>query len=397
MEFRTTPGFSFACVGCGGCCGGQNIGPLSTREVERVRHSDHPELVALRDANGGSLFRRVVQEDGSGARLICRMKAPGCVFLREDGLCTVHSALGVEAKFTPCRMFPFRLIETPDGMDVTFMPECRNLLQARRAGMARSEAERRAEWEELAALEGRRRRFPDPICVTEGRDAPFAEYRAWEAGAMARIAGWKDGSAPALVGQVNRALVSAFGLEPPPPSATRDSLLDTLKMVRAFFLQAVDEFPPPSGPESATHGYVLLLIDSLELAPLHAGRVVQGRFSPEAQELLREAYLSLLFGKGWTAFGPLVLGQAATALAALMAANLAVHNTRLGKRLTVEGLDAQDAISEVYQLARGGFFRSMVKQCAPHVLREFLWEAGTLEERWRALAGLTDGPEMFML
>lgn len=397
MNYRTTPGFSFACTGCGGCCTGQNIGPLSVAEVERVKASDHPALVALRERVGGGLFRRARQEDGSGARLVCRQQATGCVFLGDDALCALHAALGAEAKFVPCRMFPYRLIETPEGIDVTLLPECRQWLQARRAGAARPRADYEAEWDDLLALEQKRVAFPDVLPIHEGVAVRYGAYRAWEDGALASLAGWRSGTLPGALAPVAGSLVRTFGLEPPEPSCTPEGLHDLLMVLREFLVQAMDEFPPPSGPEAGTHAWTQALIDSLDLAPLYAGRVTLDRLSPDARELLAEGALNFLYGKAWIVFGTVALGVAVTNLLALLTLNLAYHKARLGRRLDVDPLDVQDATSEVYVLARGSYFRVLVEHAAEAILAQFLYEADGLEPRWRTLGELWSGPEMYVL
>lgn len=397
MKYRTPPAFSFTCVGCGSCCTCQNIGPLSPTEVERVKQSDHPALVELRERVAGGLFRRAQQEDGSGVQLVCRQVARGCVFLADDGLCVMHAALGVEGKLTPCRMFPYRLIQTPDGVDVTVLPECRQWLRARREAGDRTRADYELEWDALYALEQKRTRFPDRLDVAAGRAIAYDAYRPWEDRAEARIAGWASGSFPSLVHRVSASLVADFGLETPPPSATPQSLHDLLMVLREFLTQAMDEYPATSGPESGTHAWTRALVDSLDLAPLFATRVTGARLHPDARELLREGYLNFLHGKGWLAYGSLSLGLAVTNLLALLSLNLAYHLARVGRRLDVDPLDAQDAVSEVYVLGRSRIFRIVVEHQAEGLLRELLWEAGGLEQRWRELGTLWDGPEMYVL
>jgi len=397
MNYRPPPGFSFTCVGCGSCCTCQNIGPLASGEVERVKNSRHADLEALRERVTGGLFRRVRQEDGSGAQLVCRQVSRGCVFLAEDGLCVMHAALGVEGKLTPCRMFPYRLIQTPEGVDVTVLPECRQWLRARREASHRTRADYEAEWDALYALEQKRVGFPDTLDVSPGRAIPYAAYRPWEDRAEARIAAWDRGTLPGLVAEIGASLVTGFALPTPPRSATPQSLHGLLMVLREFLVQAMDEYPATSGPESGTHAWTRALVDSLDLAPLFAGRVTTDRLHRDARELLREGYLNFLHGKGWLNFGSLSLGLAVTNLLALLSLNLAFHKARVGKRLDLDPLDVQDALSEVYVLGRSTFFRVLVEHQAEELQRELLWEADGLEARWAELGSLWDGPEMYVL
>jgi len=397
MTYRTPPGFAFSCVGCGSCCTCQNIGPLAAAEVEVLKQSDHPDLRALSERVPGGLFRRARSDDGGRVQLICRQKPMGCVFLRADGLCTVHAALGAEAKPIPCRMFPYRLIDTPQGVDVTLLPECRQWLQARRAGQSVPQAAYQAEWDALSALERQRLPFPAEVPVSDGRTLVYSAYRAWEDRAEATLAAWDHGSLPALVGRVAGSLVSYLDLDAPPASASPATLHDLLLTLREFLAQAAEEYPATSGPESGTHAWFGALIDSLDLSPLYAGRLTADRLHPDARELLREGYLNYLHGKGWLGFGGLALGLAVTNLMPLLVLNLAFHGARLGHRLTVEPLDVQDATVTVYMLARSRLFRVLVQHQPEALLRELLYEAPTLEARWQALGDLWDGPELYVL
>lgn len=47
-----------------------------------------------------------------------------CVFLGEDHLCAIHSILGEDAKPQVCRDFPYRYVETPDGIYVGLSFAC---------------------------------------------------------------------------------------------------------------------------------------------------------------------------------------------------------------------------------------------------------------------------------
>jgi Fe-S-cluster containining protein len=397
MTYRPPPGFAFDCVGCGSCCTCQNIGPLAAAEVDALRQSQHPDLLALHERVPGGLFRRASQDDGSGVQLICRQKPLGCVFLQPDGLCRVHAALGPEGKPTPCRMFPYRLIDTPEGVDVTLLSECRQWLRARRAGESIPRATYEAGWDALSALERKRVPFPAAVPLRGGRTLAYADYRAWEDRAEATIAAWQQGTLPALVARVAGSLATDAGLESPPPSASPETLHDLLLVLREFLAQAMDEYPATSGPESGTHAWTAALADSLDLAPLYASRLTSDRLSPDARELVREGYLNYLHGKGWLAFGDLALGLAVANLMALLVLNLAYHRARVGRRLAADPLDVQDATTTVYMLARARLFRVFVEHRAEALQRELLDEADGLEARWSALGTLWDGPEMYVL
>jgi len=74
-----------------------------------------------------SLGIRVVQEEGApfeqleGGGWVLNKKSSDqvtCVFLDSQKLCRIHSQLGAEQKPRVCQMFPFTLVETPEGVFV---------------------------------------------------------------------------------------------------------------------------------------------------------------------------------------------------------------------------------------------------------------------------------------
>ncbi len=86
----------------------------------------HVDPYSARKIRESGLDLRVIQEKGVPCALkrdedgeLVTMRENGtCVFLRDDGLCRVHSELGIESKPLGCRQFPFMIRPTPDGIVV---------------------------------------------------------------------------------------------------------------------------------------------------------------------------------------------------------------------------------------------------------------------------------------
>ena len=106
------------CHQCGICCRGSLV-PLSKRDAERLQsqkwekqpgYENTPIMVPHRGAE--SKMRLAHRADGS------------CVFLKEDGLCLIHSMLGLEAKPTICRTFPMQLIPQDKHAVLTYRRAC---------------------------------------------------------------------------------------------------------------------------------------------------------------------------------------------------------------------------------------------------------------------------------
>ena len=106
------------CHQCGICCRGSLV-PLSNEDANRLRSQNWEKepgyentkiMVPHRAAE--SKLRLAHRDDGS------------CVFLKDDGLCLIHSKLGLESKPTICRTFPMQLIPQDKHAVLTYRRAC---------------------------------------------------------------------------------------------------------------------------------------------------------------------------------------------------------------------------------------------------------------------------------
>lgn len=103
------PNQNYDCLQCGrGCRAGWDI-PVEPEVVARLQR--HP------------LTLRVIQERGNAFRQVedrvfiqNSKDCPNCGFLDGDQLCSIHRELGYEAKPATCKLFPFVMTQTPDGI-----------------------------------------------------------------------------------------------------------------------------------------------------------------------------------------------------------------------------------------------------------------------------------------
>lgn len=130
MSLNFPAGQHYDCVQCGRSC--QAGWDIPVEEAVRQRIDGH------------FLTLRVIQERGSaylekksGPVLNMTPTNPRCGFLEDDMLCGLHKHLGVEAKPNTCRLFPYILSETPDGVFVGVSYSCTGARQ--NAGRALSE------------------------------------------------------------------------------------------------------------------------------------------------------------------------------------------------------------------------------------------------------------------
>ena len=113
---------SFNCRACGVCCRQWTI-YLCEAEIKRLEAIDWSQAAdRLKDV---SVVRMVTPPGETREQpALARDSAGACIFLEDDGLCLVHRHVGFEAKPLPCRMFPYRLIKTPDGAAVGYSFYC---------------------------------------------------------------------------------------------------------------------------------------------------------------------------------------------------------------------------------------------------------------------------------
>jgi Fe-S-cluster containining protein len=114
MNLIFAPNQNYECVKCSkGCVENWDIG---------VQPS------VYKNVKGSTLELRVLQERGKpgqesfpvgpSGRTVGRVDGNRCIFLAEDKLCDIHREMGIDKKPAPCRLFPFVIKETPDGIVV---------------------------------------------------------------------------------------------------------------------------------------------------------------------------------------------------------------------------------------------------------------------------------------
>lgn len=100
---------NYDCLMCGrGCRAGWDI-PV---EPEVAANLEHQPLVLRIIGEQGPVFRKVEDQIFIQNSKDC----PNCRFLAEDQLCSIHRELGFEAKPATCKLFPFVMTQTPEGI-----------------------------------------------------------------------------------------------------------------------------------------------------------------------------------------------------------------------------------------------------------------------------------------
>lgn len=116
ITLNFAPEDRFSCTNCGKCC----VVPWAARVLDR-------EAVTVRELH---CFQRLEREGYRPLEVVNEQLHLGrngdyrCHFLGQDGLCDIHREKGAEAKPAVCRLYPYSLINTPDGYFVSLMYTC---------------------------------------------------------------------------------------------------------------------------------------------------------------------------------------------------------------------------------------------------------------------------------
>lgn len=244
--FRFAVGTRFECGACGACCTTDGVDvPLTRAEMDR--------LAGL--APGPLFVQRPAAVEGDPAErsawFLARDARGACVLLAPSGACRVHEALGPEAKPLGCRLFPWTVRPTPDGVVVADSTRC--------ATFSTSSAQGPPVYEAFDALrpvlrEAARRlpvataavRLGCGVTVTEAH-ARLAVSRAVEA-LDARGGTWLEGAGAALGALANH---EALVLEEPLGPGLPGRVIDRLWAAPLEHLAAGPEGAPSADAVSA--------------------------------------------------------------------------------------------------------------------------------------------------
>jgi len=111
----------FACQMCAGCCHSFDV------------IVNDAELAAFRDFDWAATRARFQGQDltvprADGRTRLNRLEGGACIFLDDDNLCAIHKELGLEAKPAMCKQFPYRVVDSPDGLVATLDFACTSVV-----------------------------------------------------------------------------------------------------------------------------------------------------------------------------------------------------------------------------------------------------------------------------
>ncbi len=250
----------FECTRCGYCCSTPWAPVLEPMEWKPTRAT----YSALPEPRSSELE---LFEVGPDARVRLAKDPQGrCVALSSDRLCSLHTTEGATAKPVDCRLFPFEVRETPDGLIVGVSHLCRAV-----AGNIGAPLESyRNELAELLAD------FPtsvvsEKVPVTWGRALDWAQYLDWQGYLLtspepfraARTGRWLLALWACRESLETAPSPNGIASQPPPPMAQLVALDELL----ALELQARHPAEPPEQHSEAVQSFL-------------AGEAVRFRRSP---------------------------------------------------------------------------------------------------------------------
>lgn len=175
-------GYSLRCDGSGSCCRLYASVLFSPVEVARARSL----LPSVLDA-GARRSNAFLPEHGSGpcAASAVALVDGRCVYLAEDGLCSLHAAGGEGGKPLGCRLFPVTFTDDGAAVRVSVAVECACVLASAElvsggAPLIPEGAATRGDLDDavFAAV------MPERVRVTRDRSAPRGELVAWSRAAL---------------------------------------------------------------------------------------------------------------------------------------------------------------------------------------------------------------------
>jgi Fe-S-cluster containining protein len=183
-EIRLAEGSRFSCHSCNRCCSEQHLlGPVTRDERDAILAG----FEALKDDAGSDPSNFIPLPSGDAdPQYLLRPRNGHCSYLGDDGMCRVHSVLGVDVKPAVCRLFPFRGVRTPQGWDVGMSMSCPTVGAGK--GPDPTEEIRRV-LGPLRVLSNQLQTVPDQIMLSPTSHSDYAGWKTWETETVARLEG----------------------------------------------------------------------------------------------------------------------------------------------------------------------------------------------------------------
>jgi Fe-S-cluster containining protein len=128
--FHFVPGSQFTCNSCGKCCSSDFEIPLQDSKVALIKESSSYKSRVERGYQPLRVVADTFYSLGSN-------KAGQCHFL-EENLCGLHKHEGLSHKPVICQIYPYNLVQTPDGVQVSLLYSCPSVVEGQGAPIEQS-------------------------------------------------------------------------------------------------------------------------------------------------------------------------------------------------------------------------------------------------------------------
>lgn len=345
---------AFTCTLCGSCCGGHNVGPVSG-EVLNGLGPHAAELMASTRTQKGLFFEVPSgQVDGEVQyQAVCHASGGSCIFLTDRRRCLIHQEHGGDKKPDVCRLFPFQMVATPDGVAVSLQMECRGFVEARSGAPLREQESGIREILQFAPL----KRVRPSIALARGRILGWNDYKVVEEELHHAVDEHRGDPMAALVA-MRATLELARGRDPDAEveRAEAEHLVADLAELLGGLRDANGALHGLFHQEDANHVVHTESLDLLSVALEHMRadmrRVVRPPDRIDQRDLFAEMAHHHLMGKELTVARTMTLGMARLAFGWFCTQALAIHRAREVKRRHLVAQDLVDAMTVVHLLMR---------------------------------------------
>lgn len=207
-EPRLAPDTTFTCASCNRCCSEHHLlGPVTRAERDKILQG----FAAQADAKGADPSNFLPLPTGDGRELyLLRTRNGFCSYLGDDGLCRVHRDLSIDTKPAVCRMFPYRMVHTPDGWDTGLSLSCPTVATG---GGGDASVEVKQKLGSLPVFSSLLHEVPASLPLAENVRGTWGDYKKWESEAIKAIQDEANDPADAWVQSVNKLIWLARSLD----------------------------------------------------------------------------------------------------------------------------------------------------------------------------------------
>lgn len=358
-EIRVVPGVRWSCHATGFCCHHYVLGPVE------------PEIIAGLQRRGAETLTSAA---GAGPWFTTRPGVPGteyylaktddhCVFLRQDGLCSIHAAWGSEAKPAFCREFPFYFVEDPKGLAAVVRPDCAGCHTSALDGEPVA-AQIEQAWD-LPRQYPVTRFAPERVVVAPGFEVPLADWMADEDTLIALVGATPGG--PGTVVSAVRDHIFARAGRPAPPADQARYHLAARAGLEALYLVVRHTASTAPDPGSAAARYVEDVLSRLERARARATDPWPS-LELAGQDHLRRILQATLLGKRFQARGSVAAGLGLFLLDAVTARLAAGSDDGV---VSVESLAAE--LTQLSRLTLNRSIHEVLDKASPALVDLFLY------------------------